>query len=232
MPCRLQTYFETKLALMAPSETVVLSRESLAWILENHAACACTEPANSGMAVPAPLSRYSARELGRAVGRKPSTMRNHLTNGLCGDPARAKDSHGEFSVPVASVEMVRRMLADGHALGTFCILPFAAGIRKDGSEPDEIAAWDPGATPLHAPESTPPSPGTGDTPGPETSAPNPPRPPAQLRGRDHVAAPASDAPVVAAARVVGRGDSDTATAPSTDLGSWRSTPHWRKRVSR
>jgi hypothetical protein len=147
----LKAYFDRRIELMAPAETITLTRESLEWIVAQHGdECACaSQPAVAAVGAGETVQTiFTVSELALEFRASESSMRAFVAGGLFG-PATAlrRDREGKrkmpFRIPSRLVEAVREMLESGHLLGSFCVVPAALDSPVDEnvpSEPNAISA--------------------------------------------------------------------------------------------
>lgn len=110
----LKTYFESKVAIMAPGESVTLTREALEWILREHGDCRCApeESRNPGSEQVSAVG-YRTTDLATYFGRAASTIRGWIAGGVFGDPESLKPNGRDYEIPASHVEEVTRKLQQG-----------------------------------------------------------------------------------------------------------------------
>jgi len=118
----IRTYFDSLFALVPPDEPIVISRERWTWIVTNHDTCADSGvPALTSKRVVSEPQVLLTRDLARAFRCGESTMRAHLSAGLCGDPRRLRAHGRRFELFPDSIHRIRAALGEGQVLGSFCL---------------------------------------------------------------------------------------------------------------
>jgi hypothetical protein len=120
-----ESYIGSIFEVLPPEGKIELTREVWAKLLEQHGTGPATRARPAMQPAPAALaarrSIYKVDDLAGELSRGSSTIRGLLSAGMCGNPEMLKPNDKAFEVPRRIVDALLSQLAEGHALGTFCL---------------------------------------------------------------------------------------------------------------
>ncbi|HVX39524.1 MAG TPA: hypothetical protein VHB25_08115 [Gemmatimonadaceae bacterium] len=222
----LRSYFEHRLELMAPDETLVLSAEQIRWILAKHgdseSACVATNATgqNAIDSSRPTAAVFSVADLAAAFRTAESSMRALVANGLFG-PAEAfrieTDAGSKrkmpYRVPATLVHLARELVQAGQKPGTFCLVPQGGpqSARERTTVVEQAQSTVPHEPLSAAIDAAAPTPATTTAPEPPAAAPAAPAAPAKPKRAQE------PPPAIRPAATPRR----RRAADGTDLGGWR-----------